>query len=99
MTFFNKTLVTMARVSSDHILPRQWGGAKLHNLARNTRLCCQSCNQLRAVCGHCVGALAGVRAVSRDRGVLEMDVIREWGLQLVALDIRVSKAAGEHETV
>lgn len=48
----------------DHIRPRAWGGA---DAADNRRYCCQRCNQLRAALGHCIGALACVIAVARDR--------------------------------
>lgn len=39
----------------DHILPRQFG--RMVREVRNLRPCCKDCNQLRAVLGHCSGAL------------------------------------------
>lgn len=77
------------RMSRDHILPREWGGALLGRIARNTRWCCQECNRDRASCGHCVGAMACARAVAKDRGVHLHDLLRLWGMAQVILQIKV----------
>ncbi len=49
------------RRSFDHIFPREWGGK---DAADNFRVSCQDCNEFRAECGHCVGAMACVLAVT-----------------------------------
>lgn len=45
----------------DHIRPRAWGGA---NALENLRVFCNECDQLRALAGHCLGALACARAIA-----------------------------------
>lgn len=52
--------------SRDHIIPREWGGMDTlwwdeSGEVRNVKPACVKCNQLRARCGHCVGAMAAVR--------------------------------------
>lgn len=77
------------RMSRDHILPRQWGGARLDGIANNRRFVCQHCNQMRAAVGHCVGALACVRVVAEDRCVLLREVLREWKMHEKVAQIRI----------
>lgn len=77
------------RISKDHILPREWGGRELHNIANNIRWCCQTCNNHRAAAGHCLGALACVREVARDTHHPINLVMRQWGMASVVLQIRV----------
>jgi hypothetical protein len=67
-------------ISRDHIRPRAWGG---DDTAENRRLCCKSCNENRGTCGHCIGALACVRAVARDprrHNPSVRQLIRNWKL-------------------
>lgn len=65
------------RASADHILPKERGGSfrmfpdrpraeapQDRGYVRNHRIMCQRCNGLLAACGHCVAALASVRAVA-----------------------------------
>ena len=80
------------RRTRDHIRPRGWGGS---DTADNIRHCCGRCNQQRAQCSHCIGALACARAVARDTGAPVAQVIRVW--RFVAIDnldpIPILKAA------
>ena len=63
------TSAYMFRRSADHILPQSRGGRKkIHGDTKNTRIVCQTCNELLACCGHCIGAMACVRAVTRTMG-------------------------------
>lgn len=77
------------RMSKDHILPRVWGGGRLGVIAVNTRWVCQECNQQRAACGHCVGALACVRTVASESCVPVSAVMRHWKMGTVAQTIRL----------
>lgn len=55
------------RPTRDHILPVSRGGdIFIHGSVPNYRLMCGDCNGLLAMCGHCPGAEAAVRDVSRD---------------------------------
>lgn len=47
------------RLTLDHIIPRALGGP---NVAENLRPLCKLCNVTLPMVGHCVGALACVRA-------------------------------------
>lgn len=80
------------RMSKDHILPRAWGGGKLSLIAINTRWICQECNQQRAACGHCVGALACVRQVATESCVAVSTVLRRWRMGTVAESIAAPRA-------
>jgi hypothetical protein len=66
----------LLRKSNDHILPREWGG---QDEPDNFRVSCQECNELRARCGHCVGALACVIAVADNRSRLPILISRWYG--------------------
>ncbi len=73
-------------VSRDHILPRERGGRfVIHGDTRNRRLICVGCNGRLGTCGHCVGALACVYAVSGPTSPLA--VIQAWGMGVVASSI------------
>ncbi len=67
------------RRSFDHIFPREWGGK---DAADNFRVSCQDCNEFRAECGHCVGAMACVLAVTSKESWSAITrprfVAREW---------------------
>ncbi len=52
--------------TKDHIFPKLWGGA---NAAENYRIVCRRCNSLRAAMGHCVGAMACLRAIADDKKI------------------------------
>lgn len=57
----------------------------------NVRQMCQACNDLRAACGHCVGAMACVRAVAVEVGQPPARIVRLWALRYrdeVARDAR-----------
>ena len=57
------------RMSRDHILPQSRGapqGDTIHGDVRNIEVMCQSCNFLRAACGHCWGAVACMLAITHD---------------------------------
>ena len=57
------------RRSRDHILPLSRDGRRgvmIHVDVRNIEEMCQSCNGLRAACGHCWGAVACVKAVTEN---------------------------------
>jgi hypothetical protein len=72
------------RMSKDHILPRHWGGGGVGKYARNTRWICQECNNHRAACGHCVGALACVQQVASESCISVSAVLRRWKMGKVA---------------
>ena len=59
----------------DHILPKAWGGL---NRMENYRIVCIKCNNLRAVVGHCVGAMACLRTVAEDRKIKVSDLMVAW---------------------
>ncbi len=59
----------------DHILPLAANGS---NHPTNLKVVCKLCNQSRAVAGHCVGALACVRAVLGRKRPTVGDVARVW---------------------
>jgi hypothetical protein len=59
----------------DHILPKAMLG---DDDPSNLRPSCHRCNQLRAECGHCIGALACARAVARSQGRDVRQVIKDW---------------------
>jgi hypothetical protein len=61
----------------DHIFPKAWGGA---NTADNIRIVCNACNVLRGAAGHCLGALACVRAVAGAGYRSEIAILRAWAL-------------------
>lgn len=75
------------RMSKDHIMPRAWGGGRVSLIANNFRWVCQECNQQRAACGHCVGALACVRQVAAETCVSISAVIKHWRMGAVAQTI------------
>lgn len=64
----------------DHIMPRDWGG---NDHLDNLRPCCRRCNENRARCGHCVGALACVLVVAEGPGSSQSarQIIRRWNLR------------------
>ncbi len=68
----------LRRPSRDHIIPRAWGGQEYMNGLSNLRVMCQECNSLRAMCGHCLGALAALRAVSEVECVVPGELARKW---------------------
>lgn len=80
----------------DHILPRERGGTlSMHGYAhcrgiggptRNRRIVCKHCNELLGQCGHCIGALACVRAVMTADAPprSERSVLKAWGMYAVA---------------
>ena len=59
----------------DHILPQVAGGS---DHPENLRIVCQLCNGSRGATGHCVGALACVRAVLGRKRPTESEVSRLW---------------------
>lgn len=63
--------------TNDHILPKARGG---QDVAENYRRVCLSCNRMRGAVGHCIGALACVRAVAGARNMNQLAVIRLWKL-------------------
>lgn len=68
----------------DHILPKAWGGAAMwldHNRVWNTVPACFACNQLRAICGHCPGAMAALRAVAgnEEGHRFHIQIAQLWG--------------------
>ena len=65
--------------SRDHILPRIRGGAACHEICRNIRIMCRSCNENLASACHCIAALRCARDVSADTGETLIQVMREWG--------------------
>lgn len=66
---------TTLDASLDHIVPLCAGGS---NNPENLRVVCKLCNQSRAVAGHCVGALACVRAVLGRKRPPVGEVARRW---------------------
>lgn len=64
-------------LTKDHIFPREWGGTLY---PENTRFVCKRCNGLRAATGHCVGALACLRDISRKTKQDEVMILRRWDL-------------------
>lgn len=74
----------------DHIRPASWYGDDTDS---NIRFCCALCNELRAQCGHCVGALACARAVAGDVGFSPRVVIRSWRFRFPALPPSIPEAA------
>jgi hypothetical protein len=68
------------RRTRDHIRPKAWGGS---DSADNIRDVCRRCNEQRAVCGHCIGALACARAVACSRHASVASVIRQWRFAVV----------------
>lgn len=53
-------------MTRDHIIPRAWGGSDRlwhPDGPQNIRMICQDCNHLRGQVGHCVGAMAALRAL------------------------------------
>lgn len=60
----------------DHIVPRCMGGS---DAGENLRAVCYECNQLRALAGHCIGALACARARA-SRTTRLRKVLRKWQL-------------------
>lgn len=72
----------------DHIMPQEWGG---DNAKDNIRPCCQKCNQLRAACGHCVGAMACVLTVARTERLDHNVIAKRWGLLYLATLIQIPR--------
>lgn len=55
--------------SRDHIMPREWHSPPRLTLGEgHIRVLCLDCNGLRAMAGHCLGALACARAVAENVG-------------------------------
>lgn len=66
----------------DHILPRSWGNfGAIDPRIRTCRPSCARCNNLRAVAGHCPGAMASLRATLRAdaEGREEIRLAALWG--------------------
>jgi hypothetical protein len=64
----------------DHILPKAWGGSRR---SENMRTCCLRCNALRALCGHCPGAMLCVWAVAGRPecvpALVHVGLVKLWG--------------------
>jgi len=71
------------RMSVDHIVPRAWRQPVVPGIV-NKRWACQECNAGRAICGHCVGALACVRTVAGETCVPLATVLSDWGMGRIA---------------
>ncbi len=71
------------RKSFDHRLPRSRGASRLPDGVNNFRTMCQACNGLLAAAGHCVGAVACLRAVSDDMCSTPVAVFRKWRMSKV----------------
>lgn len=65
------------RPTRDHIKPREFGGL---SIPENIRIVCSDCNGLRALAGHCVGALACALAVANEMRIAPLHVILRWRL-------------------
>lgn len=83
----------MRLATRDHIIPKAWGGGDIlwwsrslgpEDLVRNTRIICEQCNSLRAICGHCIGAMACVMTVARVEQRQPRKIAKQWGMQRVA---------------
>jgi hypothetical protein len=70
-----ETVATSLTETFDHILPLAANGS---DHPENLRLICFLCNQSRAASGHCVGALACVRAVLGRQRPPVRDVYLTW---------------------
>lgn len=74
------------RPSRDHIQPKAWGGGL--PMDGRYRTICETCNSLRALAGHCLGALGCARLVAFDvyAGAIGWEtrgarlVLRRWAL-------------------
>lgn len=68
------------RASLDHILPAFTGAKKMiYGDTKNTRVMCQVCNTLTALCLNCVGAAACARDVGTQLKMRPSKVARDWG--------------------
>jgi hypothetical protein len=65
----------LASRSWDHVLPRARGGLSDPD---NLRSVCRGCNELRAMCGECVGAMATVRAVAGPNHNNDRHIAKTW---------------------
>lgn len=88
------------RETIDHILPLDRGGG---NDLGNLRLCCATCNEVRAQLDHCVGAMACARGAIGSRSASELirwfiDSARLQPHQRTALG-HVRNAAGHLKTL
>ena len=72
--------------SIDHILPKVRGGRMfIHGDVRNWRLLCCGCNNFLAICGHCPGAVAAVKAVATDKVQHRRAVASAWRMHALAM--------------
>ena len=84
--------------TKDHILPRSrrefhGGNVVMHIIV------CYHCNNLRATCGHCWGAVACVRAVAVKRPengsrAPEFHVAAAWGMARIGIAAEPQRKAG-----
>lgn len=56
----------------------------LRGKVRNIRYLCAECNELRAACGHCIGAVACIRAIAERRGIPVWYALRLSGIRHVS---------------
>jgi hypothetical protein len=76
-------------MTRDHIVPQAWGGGdwlfshSKEDGVSNIKLCCADCNVNRGMVGHCVGAMACVRAVGASTKRSFSDVTRAWNLHRI----------------
>lgn len=70
------------RKTRDHVLPQARGGtySVIHGDVRNLETMCADCNEFRAQCGHCWGAVACVDTVARDTRSTRSAVYHQWKL-------------------
>lgn len=83
-------MIGRRRPSKDRILPGVWGGRYVED---NIRVACQVCNSLRAMAGHCLGALACASAVQRTSRQHEVILLKLWGVTLLAAEVDKREAA------